>query len=207
MIVTLVEVGKQFTRNWIFRNLSLSISTPQKIAVLGQNGSGKSTLLQILSGHLSATEGIVQFSNEGKQIEPDEVFRRISIAAPYLELIEEFTLREIVDFHFRFKKPVLNHSSKEIIELMELEKAKEKVFKYFSTGMKQRAKLALAILSDVDLVLIDEPLTNLDKEGGLWYRKMVEEYLVKKSVAICSNHNAPEYEFCDQVMNINDYKN
>ena len=206
MKIVLEKAGKQFSRNWIFRNLSLSISSPQKLAILGPNGSGKSTLLQMMSGYLSPTEGTIHFSADEKNILPENVFQHISIATPYLELIEEFTLKEIVDFHFQFKKAVNNFSADDVIRIAELDKAKDKVFKYFSSGMKQRAKLALAILSDVQLILIDEPLSNLDKEAGLWYRKMVNEYLKDKLTVVCSNHHPEEYDFCEQVVNINDYK-
>lgn len=207
MKIVLEKTGKQFSRNWIFRNLSLSISSSQKLAILGPNGSGKSTLLQMLSGHLSPTEGKIQYAINNTQLDIENVFQHISIATPYLELIEEFTLREIVDFHFRFKKTINNLSTDEIIRLTELEKAKDKVFKNFSSGMKQRTKLALAILSDVQIVLLDEPLSNLDKAAGQWYRDMVDEYLKNKLVVVCSNHHPEEYDFCEQVMNINDYKN
>jgi ABC-type multidrug transport system ATPase subunit len=206
MKIVVDKAGKQFSRNWIFRNLSLNISSPQKLAILGPNGSGKSTLLQMLSGHLSPTEGAIQFSINEKNLDIENVFQHISIATPYLELIEEFSLKEIIDFHFKFKKTVNNLSSDEIITIMELEKAKDKVFKYFSSGMKQRAKLALAILSDVQIVLLDEPLSNLDAAASAWYRKMVNDYLGNRMVIVCSNHHQEEYDFCEQVMNINEYK-
>jgi ABC-type multidrug transport system ATPase subunit len=205
MKIVLEKTGKQFSHNWIFRNLSLSISAPQKLAILGPNGSGKSTLLQMLSGYMSPTEGKIQFSLGEKTLEPEAVFQHISIATPYLELIEEYTLKEIVDLHFRFKKAVNNFSSEEIISITGLENAKDKVFKYFSSGMKQRAKLGLAILSDVKMILLDEPLSNLDKEAGTWYRKIVEEHLRNKLVIVCSNHHPGEYDYCEKVMNINDY--
>jgi ABC-type multidrug transport system ATPase subunit len=207
MKIVLDKAGKQFSRNWIFRNLSLSISSPQKLAILGPNGSGKSTLLQMMSGHLSPTEGKIQFSQNGTSLDIENVFQHISIATPYLELIEEFTLREIIDFHFKFKKPMNNVSTDAIITIMELEHAKHKTFKFFSSGMKQRAKLALAILSDVQIVLLDEPLSNLDNAAGSWYRKMVEAHLKNRLVIVCSNHHPEEYDFCEDIVNINDYKN
>jgi ABC-type multidrug transport system ATPase subunit len=202
--IHLTKAGKQFSRNWIFRNLSLDISSPQKLAVLGANGSGKSTLLQVLAGYVSLSEGEILFSSRDNNIPAEEVFSKISIATPYLELIEEFTLREIVEFHFKFKKKVDNISAEKIIELAQLEKSKDKVFKYFSSGMKQRAKLSLAILSEAELVLLDEPLSNLDKEGELWYRNMVERFLKNKMVIVCSNHHPDEYNFCERTINMNE---
>jgi ABC-type multidrug transport system ATPase subunit len=207
MKIVLEKAGKQFARNWIFRNLSLNLSSPEKLAILGPNGSGKSTLLQMLSGHMSPTEGKIEFSIGEKRLDIENVFQQINIATPYLELIEEFTLKEIVDFHFRFKSSVDGLKTDEIIGRMELDKAKNKEFKYFSSGMKQRAKLALAIFSDVQIVLLDEPLSNLDKAAGEWYTKMVADYLGNRMAIVCSNHHPEEYDFCEQVMNINDYKN
>ena len=200
--------GKKFLRNWIFRNLSIELKSPEKVVILGPNGSGKSTLLQALSGQLSLSEGSIEFTmNHSADIVPPElIFRHVAIATPYLELIEEFTLEEIVSFHFRFKRAVNNLSFREIISLTQLDKSKDKVFKYFSSGMKQRVKLCLAILSDVDYVLLDEPLTNLDKEGMNWYKKLAEEFLKQRLVIVCSNHDENEYSFCKKEINISDYK-
>src|SRR5689334_21604996 len=115
--ITLNQAGKKFFHNWIFRNLSFEFNTPQKIAILGANGSGKSTLLQVLSGQLSLSEGETKFFKSNTVIEPDSVYKHVSIAAPYLELIEEFTMEEIIRFHFKFKKSVNNLSQKEIISI------------------------------------------------------------------------------------------
>ena len=198
--------GKKFFRNWIFKNLSLEIGPADKISVTGQNGSGKSTLLQVIAGYESLSEGMLQYTSEDREIPREDIFNHLSIAAPYLELVDEFTLEEIVSFHFQFKVPAQGYSAKEIIELSELESSKKKVFKYFSSGMKQRAKLALAILSSVDLVLLDEPLSNLDKAGERWYSDLAEKFLHEKTVVVCSNQNHSEYFFCNQNINIADYK-
>jgi len=206
MRIVLESAGKKFFRNWIFRNLALELNSPEKIAILGPNGSGKSTLLQVLSGQLSLSEGTIKASNGSSVVEPDSVFKHVSIATPYLDLIEEFTLMEIVDFHFKFKQPVNKLTTKEIIEIAQLENSKDKVFKYFSSGMKQRAKLSLAILSEVDLVLLDEPLTNLDKAGMQWYKQLAGGYLKDKITVVCSNHDSNEYEFCEREVNIMEYK-
>lgn len=200
--IDLTGAGKKFFRNWIFRKLDLSIAPGEKIALLGSNGSGKSTLLQILAGYESLSEGTLRYARSGKVVERDAVFRDISLAAPYLELIEEFTLWEIIHFHFRMKKPWNDFSSRQILELTGLEASKDKVFKYFSSGMKQRAKLALAILSDTDVVLLDEPLSNLDKNGEDWYRNLAVEYLKDRTVIVCSNRHESEYFFCEKQLDL-----
>ena len=205
-IIDLKSAGKKFFRNWIFRNVVFQSEQGQKISVIGPNGSGKSTFLQVLAGYESLSEGSVSFSRNGKEVSRENIFRHISIAAPYLELIEEYTLEEIVRFHFQFKQPVKQFSTDEIIELIQLENSKDKVFKYFSSGMKQRVRLGLAILSDVDMVLLDEPLSNLDKSGANWYHELAGNYLADKTVVVGSNQNEAEYFFCGRSINIADYK-
>ena len=204
--VELADAGKKFLRNWVFRNLSFRFEAPQKISVLGQNGSGKSTLLQVISGYESLSAGVITYARNGIQVPRENLYNHISIAAPYLELIEEYTLTEMINFHFRFKKPTAKLTSEDIIQLTGLEQSKNKIIKYYSSGMKQRIRLALAMLSDVELVLLDEPLSNLDKEGEYWYREIAEKYLKEKSAIVCSNQNESEYFFCDRNINIVDYK-
>jgi ABC-type multidrug transport system ATPase subunit len=204
--IVLEKAGKKFYREWIFRNLNLEISSADSLAILGPNGSGKSTLLQLISGSMVPTEGLITYSQDGKKIEAEEIFREVSFASPYLELIEEFTLPEIVNFHFRLKHPVDRLSAEEIIAIAGLEHAKEKVFKYFSSGMKQRVKLALALLSDTKIILLDEPCSNLDKEAIKWFRQLIEHYSKKRITIVCSNNLLEEYDFCQNQINLMDWK-
>ena len=204
--IELAGAGKKFSRQWIFKDLSFRLDSPQKISVLGKNGSGKSTLLQVISGYESLSKGLIKYHRDGNEIPREHIYSSISIAAPYLELIEEYTLTEMVRFHFNFKTPAENLSNSDIIQLTQLEHAKDKIIKYYSSGMKQRIRLALAILSDVKLVLLDEPLSNLDREGEAWYRDLVTNYLKEKSTVVCSNQNEPEYFFCDRNLNIADFR-
>lgn len=206
MKIVLEKAGKKFYREWIFRNLDLELSTTDSLAILGPNGSGKSTLLQVISAGMIPTEGIISYYENEKKIEAEEIFRSVSFASPYLELIEEFTLNEIISFHFRFKKAVNNFSTEEIISITGLEHAKEKVFKYFSSGMKQRVKLTLALLSDVKIILLDEPCSNLDEEAMKWYRRLIAEYSKNKIVVVCSNNQKEEFDFCERQINLMDWK-
>lgn len=206
MKIELQKAGKKYFREWVFRNVDLTIEPRERVAVLGPNGSGKSTFLQLLSGALLTTEGRISHSKEDKIIDPEKVFRDMSIAAPYLELIEEFTLEEIVDFHFSFKKTNSGMSRSDIVKLTGLEASRRKVFKYFSSGMKQRVKLALALLSDVEVVLLDEPCSNLDSAAILWYKDLVKDHGQDKLIIVCSNNQANEFEFCSRHLNMMDWK-
>ncbi|ADY53417.1 ABC transporter related protein [Pseudopedobacter saltans DSM 12145] len=205
MEITLENVGRRFNREWIFKHINYTFSSGKSYAILGINGSGKSTLLQILSGSLSPSQGKITFQNGSKHIEIDNVFQKVSIAAPYLELIEDFTLSEAIDFHFRFKTSLNNITAKEVIALLGMEKSKNKQIKYFSSGMKQRVKLALAFLSDTELLFLDEPCSNLDSQGIDWYLELVRSYAKDRLTIVCSNQEV-EYSFCENQLRIIDYK-
>ncbi len=206
MKIVLEKAGKKFYREWIFRNLNLEFSSSESLAILGPNGSGKSTLLQVISGSMLPTEGTVNYSDGDTKIEGEEIFQHISYASPYLELIEEFTMNEIIRFHFQFKKTTQNLSIADIIAITGLAHAQEKVFKYFSSGMKQRLKLTLALFSDVKIILLDEPCSNLDEEGIKWYRKLIETYSKNKILIVCSNNHPEEFDFCQREINLTDGK-
>ncbi|HYD91133.1 MAG TPA: ABC transporter ATP-binding protein, partial [Flavobacterium sp.] len=201
MRVNLESVSKKFRRDWIFRNLSYEFIEGESYAVLGPNGSGKSTLLQLIAGNISPTEGEIKYLHKGQNIPVEEVYRCIGMSAPYLQLIEELTLTEHLYFHAKFKSFINNSCPAEIIEILGMEKHKVKYIRNFSSGMKQRVKLALSILTDAPLVLLDEPLTNLDHEGKQWYLEIIEKYLQNRSLIICSNRQ-DEYDFCNHRINL-----
>jgi ABC-type multidrug transport system ATPase subunit len=96
-------------------------------------------------------------------------------------------------------------NTKEIIHLSSLENAAHKQIRYFSSGMKQRVKLAQAIFSNVPIVLLDEPLTNLDAEGVSLYHRLVEQFC-KNRLLIISSNEPKEYSFCDTIIDIKAYK-
>lgn len=205
MTISLNQAGKRFNYDWIFRRISFTFRDSGRYAILGPNGSGKSTLLQVISGHLHHNEGTVTYSIAEKPIENDAFFRYCAIAAPYLELIEEFTLAEIIQFHVQFKTLLPGITEKEIAGMVGLEKSMDKQLRYFSSGMKQRIKLALAIFSDVPVLLLDEPCTNLDVAGVQLYQQLIEQYCGQRMLIVSSN-DEQEYYMCPERIQIVDYK-
>lgn len=205
MTITLNNIGRRFNRDWIFRGISHTFTSGESYAILGPNGSGKSTLLQILNGSLSPSAGTIDFVFKEKQVEIDKVFHHLSLAAPYLELIEEFTLSEMVDFHFKFKNYKNGVDKKQLIGLLNLPKSENKLIKYFSSGMKQRLKLILAFCADTPMLMLDEPTSNLDSQGVDWYLSLVEQFATGRLTIICSNQEH-EYGFCKHRLSISDYK-
>lgn len=193
------NLGKRFNLDWIFRNLNLHFYSDKSYAITGSNGSGKSTLLQILSGILPFSEGSLNYSKGQTLIEPDSIYQHLSLAAPYQELIEEFTLSEQIQFHLKFKKLKENLTKEELIHILQLEKSQNKEIRFFSSGMKQRLKLGLAMYSNTSMLLLDEPTTNLDAQGIDWYQYEIKKNLSNRLVIICSNQ-LHEYDFCDEVI-------
>jgi len=201
MQISLQQASKRFNKEWIFRNLNYTFELGQHYALIGNNGSGKSTLLQILSGYSTLTKGNIHWSGD----DYTTIFQKISFAAPYLELVEEFTTMEQFNFHTTFKKLQPSISVNDIIERIGLKDAAHKQIRYFSSGMKQRLKLALAILSDTPLLLLDEPCSNLDKEGYALYAELIQQYAQHKLIIVGSN-DPQEYAFCSKQVNLMDYK-
>lgn len=205
MTITLNNVGRRFNRDWIFRELSYTFNSGTIYAVLGPNGSGKSTLLQVLNGSLSPSAGKINFLFEDKPVEMEDVYQHLSLAAPYLEVIEDFSLIEMIDFHFKFKRYSTGMDKAGLVELLGMQTSKNKLIKYFSSGMKQRLKLALAFCSDTAMLMLDEPSSNLDSQGVKWYLDLVQQFAKDRLTIICSNQEH-EYSFCDEQLNVLDYK-
>ena len=199
--ISLQKAGKRFNKDWIFKDLDYSFEMGQHYALIGNNGSGKSTLLQTISGYATLSKGKIEWGDYNTET----IFQQISVAAPYLELIEEFTTIEQFEFHATFKTLQSAISVNDIIERIGLKNSAHKQIRYFSSGMKQRLKLALAILSDTPLLLLDEPCSNLDKEGYQLYAELIQQFAQHKLIIVGSN-DPQEYAFCQQQVNLMDYK-
>lgn len=199
--VQLKAVSKKFGSEWIYKNVDAAFTSGNQYAIVGPNGSGKSTLLKMIAGIITPNKGEVSYTNaQGKSV-AENIFSRISFCAPYMDLPEELTLRELLRFHTHLRE--LNIPSEEFINLLQIDANKE--IRNYSSGMKQRVKLALAIYTQADMLLLDEPTSNLDDVWSARYLQMVKETTADKIVVISSNIPA-EYNFCSTILQIADYK-
>lgn len=209
--IELDNIGKRFRYEWIFKGVSQSFEQGGSYAILGPNGSGKSTLMKVLSGHLSPSDGSISFSEkEQKKLAIEDVYKHISYAAPYIDLVEEMTLEELISYYFRFKTLRKGLTNKDLVDILGFQKSKNKQIRFFSSGMKQRLKLVLAICADTPILLLDEPTTNLDAQGVAWYQHLISENSqntegVERLVIVASNIEH-DYIFCSNQLNILDYK-
>jgi ABC-type multidrug transport system ATPase subunit len=213
MKITLTDAGRRFNRDWIFRHLDYEFLQGHSYAITGPNGSGKSTLLQAIGGAIGISEGGIRYTttshptagSAGEEISADQVYRHLALAAPYLDVVEEMTVTEFLGFHRSFKSLIPAYSIEYIIARVGLGSAAHKQIRYYSSGMKQRVKLAQAIFSDTPLLLLDEPCTNLDAEGIALYRQLIKDHAGDRLVIVSSN-DGQEYDFCEKALSILDYK-
>ena len=205
MNISLQNTGKRFNREWIFRNFTFEFLQGKSYAITGSNGSGKSTLLQIIAGAALHSEGGINWQSAigDTQIANEKAYENISICAPYFDLIEEMTGNEFLSFHTSFKN--FTKPFAEILSTVGLQKAGDKQIRYYSSGMKQRLKLAQAFFSNTSVLLLDEPTTNLDEDGIAIYKKLWNENTTNRLVIVSSNDKT-EYEQCNAVIKIGDYK-
>lgn len=203
MKISLQDAGKRYNREWIFRHLNYEFTPGIKYAITGANGSGKSTLLQVIAGATLQSEGKVTFTGTANSTVIPEAYKNLSVAAPYLELIEEMTALEFLAFHAKFKP--LAKEFNLILEEMELGTSASKQIRYFSSGMKQRLKLAQAFFSETAVLLLDEPTTNLDANGIALYHRLISKYTTGRLIIVSSN-DQQEYGFCDDIIKMEDYK-
>lgn len=206
MEILLSGITKSFGPETVFSNVDLVLAAGSRTAILGGNGSGKSTLLQVIGGILAPTGGTITHRLAGRKVEPDNLYRHVSLAAPYMGLYEDLDLGTLVDLHRRFKPLRGGIGPVELAGTALLGHARHKPVSAFSSGMKQRLKLALAILSDTPLLLLDEPASNLDGDGVAWFRALLGVHAEGRTVLVASNRHPAEQDLCGDRIEVEGFK-
>ena len=199
------NVGKRYMYEWVIRGFDYSFRTGQCYAIKGPNGSGKSTLLKMLSGHATPSHGSIKFISKGKECPVSDVFNYITYTAPYIELLDELTVNELIHLHHGLR-PVDNLT--EVIDLvtsLPFKSMLDKKIGELSSGMKQRIKLILAIKTNTSIILLDEPGTNLDDEGKRWFEELLRPKLDDHIVIIASNEES-DLALSNHSLLVTDYK-
>jgi len=199
MTITVTEAGKRFNREWIFRKINTEFNPRQHYAITGHNGSGKSTFIQCIAGSMLLSEGKINYNLNGIAIDTEKLYQQVSLAAPYLELIEEMTALEFLLYHTRFKSLIPGNNADSILDTVGLSKAANKEIRNFSSGMKQRLKLAQAFYSYTPLLLLDEPCSNLDHQGIELYQQLIGS-LTRDRLVIIGSNDPIEYQTCGQTI-------
>lgn len=204
-MISLHNVAKRYENTWIFKELNFEFQSNTSYALIGNNGSGKSTLLRCIAGMHTINKGSITYQHNGINIPPEKFYKYYSFSAPGMEIIEDMTLIEFLQFHFQLKPKLKSFSITQIMEQIDLINQKNTLIRNFSSGMKQRVKLAQALFSDVPYVLIDEPCTNLDQKGFELYHQLIQLTLNDRTIIVASNDER-EYSFVQHKINVHEYK-
>lgn len=181
------NIYKRYIAKYIIKDFSCQFNSGECYGISGPNGSGKSTLMQILSGYLSCTKGDVKyFDTNDKPISRNVVYKQVAMVAPYIELDLELTPTEIFD-HLKIFKKYPTEKVTDLLEIANLKGNDHKQLKHFSSGMNQRFELILAMASDANLILMDEPTSFLDEKSKGWWADLLQTYTKGKTVIIASN--------------------
>lgn len=199
------NLSKRFNREWIFKDLNYTFQSGKTYAITGPNGSGKSTLMQVLWGQLPQTSGLIRYKTVHTEIPVEEIFSQISVATPYMDLIEELTLEEQLNFHFRMRPIRTGFTLENILDKLYLTHARDKHISNFSSGMKQRLKLGLAFFTQAQVTFLDEPGSNLDDEAFAWYLENLRQLPPDQLIFIASNQHS-EYPENAEVLNLMKFK-
>ncbi len=197
--VTLQSLSKRYDREWIIQEVSYQFTSGTCYGITGRNGSGKSTLLRMIAGHLSPSRGQIRFQYQGKTLTADQIPPLLTYVAPYIDPIEEFTLEEALRFHFKFKSLRKGLRLDGLAQELGLLPAAQQSIHTFSSGMKQRLMLGLALFSDTPLVLLDEPTTTLDQPAQQWFQDQLAKHKEGRLIIIATNVES-DLEQCEEQI-------
>ncbi len=197
------NISKHYNRNYLFRDLNFEVGQGECLAVLGANGSGKTTLIKILCALQRPSSGEILYENENLTIKRDEIYSHIGLVSPYLELYEELTAKDNLDFFADIKG--LDESARQHMrEICDQFKIADKMHirvKAYSSGMKQRLKYVLALMDSPQVLFIDEPRTNLDEEGINTVYNLLGDYK-KTGVLIIATNEKQDLVLADKRLTI-----
>ena len=202
------DLSKNYNGKVIFKNVNINLTEKSSLVINGRNGSGKSTLLKVISHLIRFDKGNIELNINGQKITKEKIYTKIGFLAPYISLYDELTGWENLAFFYDLKVVQRDKKEEELKYLLEkvgLLKRKNDLIRNYSSGMKQRLKLAFAIINNPPLLLMDEPRTNLDEEGISVVYNIAEEQK-KRGILILATNEKEDNELCDSPLNIEDYK-
>jgi len=166
MKLSVEKIGKNFGEKKIFRDISFDLSPGMSAVIVGPNGSGKTTLVRIICGLIRPSSGEVKYMKDSKQILMEDIYNRIGFVGPYLELYEELTARENLMFFAKMKRvPNAVEKFSSLMNRLNLNGREDDQVKTYSSGMRQRLKYVFALIGNPEILILDEPTSNLDSDG------------------------------------------
>ncbi|TPV96771.1 MAG: ABC transporter ATP-binding protein [Myxococcales bacterium FL481] len=201
--VEIVGLARTFGRRSVLRGVNLSICSGEIVGLLGANGAGKTTLFSILAGLSPADGGRCRFGSSGWLAGHPRVRTRLAYVAHNTQLYPLLTARENLELFaaLRGDQGVGQRAAPEVLARFGLAEHADRRVSTFSRGMAQRASLARAIAAEPEVMLLDEPLTALDRRGrALLLRVLAEERARGAAIVLCSHDLDAVVDIADRVV-------
>lgn len=204
--VELNSLIKYFGRRLIFDGINFSFSSRNIYGISGPNGSGKSTLVKIIADLISPTRGKVIHRSGDKIIEPEDLHNHLGFVSPYLFLYDEFTAEENLSYSASIRGIKFNRERSDfLLSELNLFDRRNDLVRGYSSGMKQRLKFIFALLHEPQLIILDEPTSNLDNAGkDIVYRIIAEES--KKNLVVIASNEDSDLRLCNEVIELEKFK-
>lgn len=182
------ELRKQFGRIVAVDGVSFHLHEGETLALLGPNGSGKSTILRCLAGLMFPTSGAITIAGMDPRM---SVARRCFSYLPQrVTFPENLTAREVVEFYCRLRKL----PSGRALPALEDANLPDRMVREFSGGMVQRLGIAIAMLADAPLLILDEPTASLDPEGAIQFRRFLATLKERGKTIVFASHVLSDVE-------------
>ena len=198
------KVSLSFAENKIFENISLTLNAGKVIVITGANGSGKSTFLKLAGQFIQPDSGTINVFEGNNKIDRIDFRRKIAAVAPNMTLYSELTAVENINFFTRLKDIVLTDSEIEhLLRRVNLDlENKNKLVGSFSTGMIQRLKFAILIAVKADVLLLDEPSSNLDEAGKNIILDEIKRAARNGKLILLATNDNDEVEIGNEIISL-----
>ena len=192
------NIANRFGKQLLFKGVTHTVVAGKPVAITGFNGAGKSTLMQIISSVVLPTKGEIEYFSAGENpLTTEEFHNLLGFSSPIITPYDALSGRENIDFALKENIPFPT----ELIEHFKLTAHIDKDMKKYSSGMKQRLKLIIAMMNDPKFLLLDEPSTNLDEDGKLRLYEIIEEMKSGRVILIATNE-PQEVALCSEVIEV-----
>lgn len=192
-IVELKHIDKKFGSFKALTDVSLSLEKGKIYGLIGKNGAGKTTMMRIIAGLGFPTGGELMLFGATARKEIDKNLRKIGSLIEYPSLNGTMTARENMKFFYKLRGLKIDDSIETLLEKVDIADTGKKKVKDFSLGMRQRLGIAVAMIGNPDLLILDEPVNGLDPIGIVEIRNFLKKLNEETGITILiSSHNLPE---------------
>ena len=205
--IEVINLSKSYKSKQAVNNINFKINENEIVGLLGPNGCGKTTTIGMILGLLKPTSGQVLIN--GIDIEKNKIslLHKMNFISPYIELPKKLTVKQNLTVYGKlYNINNLNNRIEYLSNKLRLNNLLDKITGELSSGQKNRASLAKALINEPTVLLLDEPTASLDPETGDFIRTFLENYKKEKKIAVLlASHNIDEVKrLCGSVLMMND---